>query len=195
MSDETVPDVAGLAEELVGLLKAVAPAAAKRLSREQAEQVVGELLQDSATERWMSEQIAQIGVRAMEYRNGAVSMDLEPARDLVAIWVGACRGLIGAGPNYSETVLTDNLAHTGDKIKMGVKVAESPDKYVITVQRDAFDAITPHQARLNAEKKLADLVRVVWKHIADVNDGAGFDVDDLGFAISQMGYLPPPDID
>lgn len=195
MSDEAVPDVTGLAEELIGLLKAVAPAAAKRLSREQAERVVGELLQDAATERWMSEQIAQIGVRAMEYRNGAVSMDLEPARDLVAIWVGACRGLIGAGPNYSETVLTDNLAHTGDKIEMGVKVAESPDKYVITVQRDAFDTITPHQARLNAEEKLTDLVRVVWKHIADVNDGAGFDVDDLGFAISQMGHLPPPDID
>lgn len=186
----------GLGGVLLELLRQASPKSAKKLSEDDAQTVVEALLEDAVAQRWVTEQMAQVGIRAAEYRNGTAMMELEPAREMVAMWVGACRGLIGTGPNYSETVLTDrvdHLANRGDKVEMGVKVAESTDKYVITVQRDAFDAITPHEARVRAEKQRDDLVKKVWKWIADVNDGAGYDTGDLGWTLEQMGFPPPPD--
>lgn len=186
----------GLGGVLLELLKQASPKSAKKLQEADAQIVAEALLEDAVAQRWVTEQMSQIGIRAAEYRNGTATMDLEPAREMVAMWVGACRGLIGAGPNYSETVLTDrvdHLANRGDKVEMGVKVAESPDKYVITVQRDAFDAITPHEARRKAEGERDKLVRTVWKWIADVNDGAGYDTGDLGYSMEKLGFPAPPD--
>ena len=185
----------GLGERLLEILGQVSPKSAKKLSADDAQVTVEAILDDAVAQRWVSEQMAQVGIRAAEYRNGTATMELEPAREMVAMWVGACRGLIGAGPNYSETVLTDHLANRGDKVEMSVKVAESTDKYVITVQRDSFAAITPHEARVRAEKQRDDLVKAVWKWIADVNDGAGYDSGDLGWTLEQMGFPPPPDED
>lgn len=188
----------GLGAVLLEMLKQVSPKSVKKLSGDDAQQVVEALLEDAVVQRWITEQMAQVGVRAAEYRNGVATMDLEPAREMVAMWVGACRGLIGTGPNYSETVLTDrvdHLAKRGDRIEMGVKVAESTDKYIITVQRDAFGTLTPHEARMRAEKQRDDLVKAVWKWIADVNDGAGYDSGDLGWTLEQMGHPAPPDED
>lgn len=186
----------GLGVVLLELLKQVNPKSAKKLPEADAQIVVEALLEDAVAQRWVTEQMSQIGIRAAEYRNGTATMDLEPAREMVAMWVGACRGLIGTGPNYSETVLTDrvdHLANRGDKVEMGVKVAESTDKYIITVQRDAFDAITPHEARRKAEDERDKLARTVWKWIADVNDGAGYDTGDLGYSLEKLGFPPPPD--
>lgn len=186
----------GLGGVLLELLKQASPKSVKKLQEADAQIVVEALLEDAVAQRWITEQMSQIGIRAAEYRNGTATMDLEPAREMVAMWVGACRGLIGSGPNYSETVLTDrvdHLANRGDKVEMGVKVAESPDKYVITVQRDAFDAITPHEARRKAEGERDKLVRTVWKWIADVNDGAGYDTGDLGYSMEKLGFPAPPD--
>jgi hypothetical protein len=178
---------AGLGVRLMELLVEISPEAARHMSVAASEAVVEELLADAATQRWADEQIRQIGVKSMDFRNG-VAMDLEPARELVAMWVGACRGLIQGGPNYSETVM-DYLANVGDRVEMGVKVAELPDRYVITVQRDAFDTLTPHQARQRAE----DAIGSVWKWIADVNDGAGYDSGDLAWTLEQAGFPPPPE--
>jgi hypothetical protein len=188
----------GLGAVLLELLKQVSPKSAKKLSESDAQQVVEALLEDAVAQRWITEQMAQVGIRAAEYRNGTATMELEPAREMVAMWVGACRGLIGTGPNYSETVLTDrvdHLANRGDKVEMGVKVAESPDKYVITVQRDAFDAITPHDARMRAERWAEELSSEVWGWIIAVNDGAGYDADDLIQIMERLGFPPPPDPD
>jgi hypothetical protein len=186
----------GLGEVLLDVLKQVSPKSAKKLSAEDAQTVVEAVLEDAVAQRWITEQMSQISIRAAEYRNGTATMDLEPAREMVAMWVGACRGLIGTGPNYSETVLTDrvdHLANVGDKVEMGVKVAESTDKYIITVQRDAFGTMTPHEARRKAEERLDKLVRTVWKWIADVNDGAGYDTGDLGYSLEELGHPAPPD--
>lgn len=179
-----------LAEELMELLRQAAPKSARHLNLDQAEAVVGQLLQDAATEQWLEEQVSQIHIKAADFRNG-VSMDLQPARDLVAIWVGVCRGLINGGPNYSETVM-DLLAEPGAKVEMGVKLAEEPrERYVVTVQRDEPGKITPHQARERAEVQRDKLAKAVWKWIADVNDGAGYDSGDLGYTLEQMGFPPP----
>jgi hypothetical protein len=188
----------GLGECLVEALRQVSPRSAKKLSRDEAQAVVEAVLEDAVAQRWIAEQMSQISIRSAEYRDGVTQMDLEPARELLALWVGAARGLIGEGPNYSETVLTDrvdHLAHTGAKLEMGVKVAESPDKYIITVQREAFNTITPHEARRQAEKQRDDLNAAVWEWICAVNDGAGFDADDLGWKITRMGFEPPPEED
>lgn len=179
----------GLGELLLGLLHRISPKSARHLSLADAEAVVSELLADAAAQKWTTDQIKQIGVRSMDFRNGA-TMDLEPAREMVAMWVGACRGLIQDGPNYSETVM-DYLAKPGDKVEMGVKVAESPERFVITVQRDHPGAMSPHQARQRAE----DAIGKVWKWIADVNDGAGYDSGDLGWTLEQSGFPPPPEED
>lgn len=186
----------GLGGLLLDLLKEAGLKDAKKFSEDEAQKVAEAFLDDAVAQRWITEQMAQISIRAAEYRNGAATMDLEPAREMVAMWVGACRGLIGDGPNYSETVLTnrvDHLANVGDKVEMGVKVAESTDRYVITVQRDNIGTLTPHGARVRAEKQRDDLVKAVWKWIADVNDGAGYDTGDLGWTLEQMGFPPPPD--
>lgn len=195
MSDEAV---AGLGERLLEILKEAGLKSAGKLPVEKAQAAVEVLLDEAVAQRWITDQMAQVSVKSAEFRNGTATMDLEPAREMVAMWVGACRGLIGVGPNYSETILTDrvdHLANVGDKVEMGVKVAESTDRYIITVQRDAFGTLSPHEARQKAEDEIQKIMGAVWKHIADVNDGAGFDVDDLGWTLTQMGHPAPPDVE
>lgn len=162
------------------LLQAISPKSARHLSLADAEDVVSELLKDATIQEWTADQLKQVGIRSMEFRNGAV-MDLEPAREMVAMWVGACRGLINGGPNYSETVM-DHLAKPGDKVSMG-------ERYIITVQRDQLGCITPHQARQRAE----GAIDKVWQWISDVNDGLGYDTDDLIRILEESGFPPPDD--
>lgn len=182
------PEIEQATKDFIKGISELAPEAAKALDYETSQTIVMGLLDSVAGRRWMEEQIKQTGIRAMEFRSGA-SMELEPAREMLAMWVGACRGLIGDAPNYSETPLTI-LAKPGDKFSMDVKLAETPvERYTITVQRDTLGAITPHQARQRAE----EVISKVWKWIADVNDGAGYDADDLGWMLEQSGFPPPPE--
>lgn len=184
----------GLGDRLLEILGHVSPKSARKLSAEDAQVVVEAILDDAVAQRWVTEQMAQVSIKAAEFRNGVAMMELEPARELVAMWVGACRGLIGTGPNYSETVLTDRVDHLqnrGDKVEMGVKVAESTDKYVITVQRDAFGTMTPHEARVRAETGRDQAVRAAWRWIIAVNNGAGFDAGDLSFELEKLGFPCP----
>jgi hypothetical protein len=67
-------------------------------------------------------------------------MEIEPAREMVAQWVGAARAMLGDAPNYSET-----------PIEMEVKVAESPERFAFVLQR--VGKLTPHQARQQAEQR------------------------------------------
>jgi hypothetical protein len=69
-----------------------------------------------------------------------MTMEVEPAREMVAYWVGAARAMLGDAPNYSET-----------PIEMEVKVGESPERFAFVLQRVAPEALTPHQARQRAE--------------------------------------------
>ncbi|MFF6903451.1 hypothetical protein [Streptomyces hydrogenans] len=94
---------------------------------------------EEARERWIQQQLDQTGLKAMDFRNG-MSMEIEPARELVAHWVGAARAMLGDAPNYTET-----------PIEMEVKVAESPERFVFVLQR--FGKLTPHQARQRAEER------------------------------------------
>lgn len=94
---------------------------------------------EEARERWIQKQLDETGIRSVDFRNG-MHMDVEPARELLAHWVAAARTMLGDAPNYSET-----------KLEMDVKVAESPELYTLVIQRHAPGALTPHEARKQAE--------------------------------------------
>lgn len=96
---------------------------------------------EEARERWINKQLDETGLRSMDFRNG-MHMDIEPARELVAHFVGAARAMLGDGPNYSET-----------KLEFDVKVAESPELYTFVVQRHGRGVLTPHEARQKAEQE------------------------------------------
>jgi hypothetical protein len=85
-----------------------------------------------------------------------MSMELEPAREMVAHWVGAARGMLGDAENYSET-----------PVEMVVKVAESPETFAFTLQR--VGKVTPHQARQRAEQE-RDRLRAALEKVADIGN-------------------------
>lgn len=97
--------------------------------------------EEEARERWIQQQLDQTGIKAMDFRNG-MSMEIEPARELVAHWVGAARAMLGDAPNYTET-----------PIEMEIKVGESPERFAFVLQR--VGKLTPHEARQQAEERAA----------------------------------------
>ncbi|MGW1246956.1 hypothetical protein [Streptomyces sp. NPDC002535] len=94
---------------------------------------------EEARERWIQKQLNETGLKAMDFRNG-MAMEIQPARELVAHWVGAARAMLGDAPNYTET-----------PIEMEVKVGESPERFAFVLQR--VGKLTPHQARQRAEER------------------------------------------
>ncbi|MFI8853652.1 hypothetical protein ACIGW3_26150 [Streptomyces sp. NPDC053499] len=107
------------------------------------EQLLAELggRDEEARERWVQKQLAETGLRAADFRNG-MAMEIEPARELVAHWVGAARAMLGDAPNYTET-----------PVSMEVKVGESPERFAFVLQRVGYGALTPHEARQRAEEE------------------------------------------
>lgn len=107
--------------------------------------VVNAVLDQAAAQQWIAKQLAETGIRSMDFRNG-MHMDIDAARDLLAHQVAAARSMLGDAPNYTET-----------KVEFDVKVAESPEMYTIVIQRHAPGALTPHEARQKAEARVAEL--------------------------------------
>lgn len=94
-------------------------------------------LEDEALDRMAEHFINETKIRSMDFRNG-MAMNLEPARDLAAVWVGCARGMLGDAPNYSETPITFTVSLAGEA-----------ERYAFTVQR--VGKLTPHEARQQAE--------------------------------------------
>ncbi|MFI0768593.1 hypothetical protein ACH4TQ_27455 [Streptomyces sp. NPDC021218] len=139
---------------------------------------------DEARERWIQKQLDETGIRAMDFRNG-ITMDIEPARELCAHFVGAARAMLGDAPNYSET-----------KLEFDVKVAESPELYTLVVQRHGPGVLTPHEARQRAEKARAEVLGIVSAWCIEANDVGGVDAGDLAWRLEQAGHpLPDEDAD
>lgn len=145
------------------------------------EQLLAELdgRDEEARERWVQKQLAETGLKAADFRNG-MAMEIEPARELLAHWVGAARAMLGDAPNYTETVAMD------------VKVAEAPERYTLVVQRVAPDTLTPHQARQRAEQQRGEVLRVVSAWCVEANEVGGVDAGDLAWRLEEAGH-PLPD--
>lgn len=60
------------------------------------------VVDDEAVERMTARLLEDTRLRSMDFRNGA-RMDMEPSRELAALWVGAARGMLGEAVNYCET--------------------------------------------------------------------------------------------
>ncbi|MFH8813077.1 hypothetical protein ACH4GZ_38760 [Streptomyces hygroscopicus] len=131
-----------LADTLYDALYAITPYAEPYFADERhgLENAVRAVLAEAAAKQWIEKQLAETGLRAMDFRHG-MSMEIEPAREMVAHWVGAARAMLGDAPNYSET-----------PVEMQVKVGESPERYAFVLQR--VGKLTPHQARERAEQRL-----------------------------------------
>jgi hypothetical protein len=93
------------------------------------------LLNEEAVDRLAAEFIADTKLKGMDFRDGG-RMEMEPAREVVALWVGAGRGLLDGAENYAE-------------IEMPFKVADDWQRYAFTCQ--TVGKLTPHQDRKMAE--------------------------------------------
>ncbi|MGW7312281.1 hypothetical protein [Streptomyces sp. NPDC054865] len=181
------PDVIGeLADQLYDALwsghGAVGMALGRGNPREQLRPVVEALLGHAAARRWVERQIEQIGIRSMDFRKG-VEMELEPARELIAVWAAAARAMLGDAPNYTETAFT--------AVAMDVKIAERPDRYTLVVQRHGPGVLTPHEARQQAEQQRMEILQIVADWCSDnAQDETG---DDLSQRLDAIGHaLPMP---
>jgi hypothetical protein len=155
---ETDP-IEELADTLYDALYAITPFAEAHFADEGdgLKSAVQAVLSQAAAQQWVANQIEQIGIRSLGFRNG-VHMDLQPARELLAYQVAAARAMLGDAPNYSET-----------KLEYDIKVAESPELYTIVIQRHAPGALTPHEARQKAEARVAELEQLVTSMCASLN--------------------------
>lgn len=115
---------------------------------------------EEARERWIEKQLAETGLKSADFRNG-MAMEIEPAREMVAHWVGAARAMLGDALNYSET-----------PVEMEVKVGESPERFAFVLQRVAPDALTPHQARQRAEAAIERVRHLAHRMRAGSPQGA-----------------------
>lgn len=117
------------------------------VDRMKAAEAEAERLEAEGVDRMADRFMEQTRIRSMDFRNG-LAMDLEPAQEQVAIWVGAARGMLGDAPNYTETRM-DVPTDDDPKVSMEVKLAGELDRYVFVLQR--VGGLTPHEARMKAE--------------------------------------------
>lgn len=139
-------------------LRADAVAAAREARARRTEDIVDIVLSvcdEETARRLAAKLIADTGIRAMDFRHG-VSMDLEPARDAVALWVGIARGMLNDGPNYSETRVDFGLEDPPG-VEMTVGLAGGPERFVFRLQRAG--RLTPHEARCQAEERASQEAR------------------------------------
>ncbi|MEV5915785.1 hypothetical protein AB0M00_43750 [Streptomyces chartreusis] len=147
MTTTDVDPIEELADTLYDALYAVTPYAEPHFAdeREGLRNAVQAVLGEAAAQRWIDKQLAETGIRSVDFRNG-MHMDIASARELLAHQVAAARAMLGDAKNYSET-----------KLEFDVKVAESPELYTIVIQRHGPGVLTPHEARLKAEERVAQL--------------------------------------
>lgn len=93
------------------------------------------VMDEECVNRLAAEFIADTKLRTMDFTNGA-RMEMEPAREAAALWVGAARGLLEGAENYAE-------------ISMEFKAAGDYQRYAFTCQK--VGKLTPHEARRKAE--------------------------------------------
>ncbi|MFE7547039.1 hypothetical protein [Streptomyces gardneri] len=87
-------------------------------------------------------------LRSLTTQDGVVSLELEPATDILKLFVASMRGVLdGYGAeNYVETEMT------APSVSMDVRHGPDPmDSYTVTVQRRT--GTTPHQFRVQAEER------------------------------------------
>ncbi|NUS25098.1 MAG: hypothetical protein HOV92_12860 [Streptomyces sp.] len=122
-------------------------------------------------------------LKALTVKNGQVCLDLEPATDMLKLFVATMRGVLhGYGAeNYVETEMQ------APAISMDLRDSDTPyDSYTVTIQRR--EGTTPHQFRLRAEENLLTVMHVIEHWVDQVKDGEDVHVDELIRALARAGH-------
>ena len=102
-------------------------------------------------------------LKALTVKDGQVCLELQPANEMLKIWVAAMRGVLhgNGAENYVETEMR------APAISMDLRDKDTPyDSYTVTVQRR--EGTTPHEFRQRAEKRVAELEAELEQARADL---------------------------
>lgn len=187
---ETTDPIGELTEATAHALADIDPSASISVSA--LRPVIETILAEAAAQKWIEKQLSETGLKSMDFRNG-MTMEIEPAREMVAAWCAAARAMLGDAPNYSETPTSFPADDTtpGGKLEMEVKVAESSDRYVFILQRVGFGKLTPHEARLKAEAERNSVLRIVGQWAYDHANTSSVDVCALLQLLTETGHTVP----
>jgi hypothetical protein len=125
-------------------------------------------------------------LRSLEIRDGVATLDLEPATEILKIFVASMRGVLdGYGAeNYVETEMQ------APSVAMDLRDGDNPmDSYTVTIQRRTRP--TPHEFRQTAERQRDQLLRIIDEYVIESNDVGGIDANDLVASLEQAGFQPP----
>lgn len=125
-------------------------------------------------------------MRALTIKDGVACLELEPATEILKIFVASMRGVLdGYGAeNYVETEMS------APSVSMDLRHGPDPrDSYTVTIQRRT--GTTPHQFRLKAEENLATVMHVLGHWIDQIRDTNEADVDELARALARAGHPLP----
>lgn len=120
-------------------------------------------------------------LRSLTIKDGVATLDLEPATEILKIFVASMRGVLdGYGAeNYVETEMQ------APSVSMDLRDGSNPmDSYTVTIQRRTNP--TPHEFRLRAEKQRDDVLRIVGDWYAS-SEGRDVLIEDL----TAAGYSIP----
>jgi hypothetical protein len=120
-------------------------------------------------------------LRSLTIRDGVATLDLEPATEILKIFVASMRGVLdGYGAeNYVE------MEMQAPSVAMDLRDGDNPmDSYTVTIQRRTRP--TPHDFRQRAEKQRDDVMRIIADWYAS-SEGRDVLIEDLAAA----GYLLP----
>jgi hypothetical protein len=121
-------------------------------------------------------------LRSLTIQDGVATLDLEPATDILKIFVASMRGVLdGYGAeNYVETEMT------APSVSMDLRDGDNPmDSYTVTIQRRTKP--TPHDFRQRAERQRDDVLRIIadWYASSEGRDVLVEDLADAGHALPE----------
>ena len=95
-------------------------------------------------------------LKALEIRDGVVTLETEPAREILLTLVASMRAMLDeyGAENYLETEIIANEPSVSLDLQDGQNPADS---YTVTIQRRRRP--TPHEFRMQAEARVAELER------------------------------------
>ncbi|MEU0783478.1 hypothetical protein ABZ341_18130 [Streptomyces sp. NPDC006173] len=127
-------------------------------------------------------------LRSLTIRDGVATLDLEPATEILKIFVASMRGVLdGYGAeNYVETEMS------APSVSMDLRSGDNPlDSYTVTIQRRVKP--TPHEFRQRAERARDAVLRIVSDWCVESNENGGIDAGDLAWRLEEAGHPLPAD--
>ena len=127
-------------------------------------------------------------LKALNIRDGVVTLETEPAREILLTLVASMRGMLDeyGAENYLETEIT--AADKKRKVELDLQDGQNPaDSYTVTIQRRYRP--TPHEFRQRAERQRDDVLRIVadWYASSEGRDVLGEDLAAAGYPIPEGG--------